>query len=264
MLLWLAAAGVVAVGTNAVTAGRATIVVDQGLVYSSVAMHVHGFVVSMTMALLYFAHLQRSVEHRRAATRLAVAQAAQRTARRRIVRLRVQEMQARIDPQMLFRMLRTVRNLYETDPDRAERFLDELVSFLRAALTAVRDVSSSLARETELARAFMRLQALAGPRSARAVFEIAADASHASFPPGVLLPLLDSAVAADASDIKLSAARRAGSVHVMLAVDAGPSDEALASVRALLTELHGPAAEVSWKTGQNSLQVEMKVPYEHA
>ena len=76
-------------------------------------MHAYAFMSSFIMALLFFAHLQRSHAHEEAAARLAAAQTAQREARRRLVHARLQAVQARIDPQLLFDMLDAVRRSYE-------------------------------------------------------------------------------------------------------------------------------------------------------
>ena len=106
---------------------------------SEQTLHLYSFTFALTMALLFFAHLQRSRRHEEAVARLAVAQAAQREAGRRIVQSRLQAVQARIDPQLLFEMLDAVRRSYAVDPQRAERLLDELTSFLRSALPRLRD-----------------------------------------------------------------------------------------------------------------------------
>ena len=76
---------------------------------SSQSMHLYAFISGLIMALLFFAHLQRSRAHEEAAARLAAAQAAQREARRRLAHARLQAVQARIDPQLLFDMLDAVR-----------------------------------------------------------------------------------------------------------------------------------------------------------
>ncbi|HEU0203735.1 MAG TPA: hypothetical protein VFR86_25265 [Burkholderiaceae bacterium] len=87
-----------------------SILIQQGLIHSAATAHLYAFSFSLVMALLYFEHLRCSRAHEQAAARLAAAQAAQRDARRRIVEARLQEVQARIDPQALFEMLDTVRH----------------------------------------------------------------------------------------------------------------------------------------------------------
>lgn len=261
---WLLAAAAAAGLAHLVTAGRATILIEQGLVHSAPTMHLYGFTFSLIMALLYFAHLRRSREHERAAARLAAAQAAQRRARRRIVEARLQEVQARIDPQLLFKLLDTMRRLYATDAGQAERFLDELIAFLRAALPRLRSDSSSLLRETELARAFAGLCALAGAEGLEMTVDIAPDAMHARFPPGVLLPLLDSALARGAGPCRLTALRLPGGCRLVLSTGAPPSGAAVARVHSLLKELYGTAGNLGVEHTPDTVSVTVEIPYELA
>lgn len=262
--MWLLAACSAAALTNVLTAGRAAILTEQGLVHSALTMHLHGFTVSLVMALLYFVHLRRSREHEEAAARLAAAQTAQRDARRRLAEARLQEVQARIDPQLLFEMLDAVRRLYERDPARAERFLEELIVFLRAALPRLRTASSSLAREAELAGAFVRLRALAGAATSGITVDVASDVMHARFPPGVLLPLLGAAVRGGAGPCRLIAARSNEACRLVLTLHAAPSDACVARVQALLTELYGTSAKLEAESACGVIKVAVEVPHEPA
>ncbi len=263
-VLWILAAGLTAALTNWLTAGRAPILIEQGLVHSTVTMQLNGFTVSLVMALLFFAHLRRSREHQQATARLAAAQTAQRQARRRIAQARLQEVQARIDPQLLFEMLDAVLRLYERDAGRAEHFLDELIVFLRAALPRLRSASSSLLREAELARAFVRLRALAGDARADLAIDVASDALHARFPPGVLLPLLSAAIGGNAGSCGLTAQRSDDGIRVLLTLPAPPSDAVAARVRSLLQELYGTAGQLKLESTAAASKVIVEVPYELA
>jgi len=264
--VWLLAAGLAAATANMVTAARATILIDQGLVQSVWTMYMHGFFYSLVMALLYFAHLRRSDEHEAAVGRLAAAQKAQREVRRSIVQAQLQEVQARIDPELLFDMLGAARRLYEGDAARAEQFIDGLIVFLRAALPRLRNATSSLLREAELAAAYVRLQRLAGNAATDMVVAVGSDAMHARFPPGVLVPLLNRNCGK--GGCRLTATRSADRCRVVLTVDATPSEAVLVRVRGLLDELNGGAAALriecsSGCAGARATDVVVEVPYEH-
>jgi Histidine kinase len=261
--IWLVGAGSAAALANFATTGRTAILVEQGLVYSAQTAHLYAFTFSLIMALLYFAHLRRSRGHEQAAARLAAAQAAQRLARRRTVQGRLQEVQARIDPQLLFEMLETVQRLYQRDAAQAERFLDELIVFLRAALPRLRTASSSLLREVELARAFVRLHAMRGVVDLDIAIEIAPDVIHARFPPGVLLPLLDGVVGG-ARSCGLRAMRSGEYCRVALTLGAAPSLAAVARVRSLLAELYGTGGTVEIESTSDGVTVIVGVPHELA
>lgn len=258
------AACLAAAPAGILTAGRITILIEQGVVHSAGTAHLYAFIFSLIIALLYFAHLRRSREHEQAAARLAAAQMAQRDTRRRIVESRLQEMQARIDPQLLFEMLDTVRRLYERDVAQGERFLDELIAFLRAALPRLRTASSSLTREVELARAYVKLNALADVGGVAMTITVAPDAMHARFPPGVLLPLLDTAVGCDAYPLRLTATRAGDDCRMVLTLGAAPSKASLSRVNSLLLELYGAAGTLEIESAPGAINVIVKVPYEHA
>jgi hypothetical protein len=261
--MWLLAAFIAAGLPNLVTAGRGPVLMEQGLVHSPGTMHLHGFIFSLTIALLYFAHLRRSRVHEQAVARLAAAQASQRHARRRMVQARLLELQARIDPQVLFRMLEVLRRLYQDDAARAEHFLEELTAFLRAALPRLRTPSSSLLREADLACAFVRLHSLASGIELSMVADVAPDVLHARFPPGALLPLLESTVGGS-DRCRLSAARSNDACRLVLTLGAAPAAGAVGHVRSLLVELYGSAGNVTIEKISGAVNVLVQVPYELA
>jgi LytS/YehU family sensor histidine kinase len=108
---------------------------------------------------------------------------------------RLQAMQARVEPQFLFNTLSQVERLYEIDLAAAERMLDNLIDYLRAAMPLMRRTSSTVAQELELARAYLAI--VKARLGERLVFDIdvPAHAGDARLPPMMLLPLIDHAVA---------------------------------------------------------------------
>ena len=260
----LLGAGAAAALAELSTTGRGSILVEQGVVQSFQTMHAYAFVSALIMALLFFAHLHRSRAQEAAAARLVAAQAAQHQARRRLGHARLQAVQARIDPQLLFEMLDAVRHAYEDDASRAERLLDELASFLRAALPRLRSTSSSVLREAQLARAYAQLRALAGATEVKMRLDVSADVADARFPPGVLLPLLDDALRARAGACELIATRSSGNCQLVLTLPARPLDAAVARVRSLLADLYGTSAELAVAHANGVANATVKVPYELA
>jgi Histidine kinase len=253
-----------AAGITELSNGRGYILVEQGVVQSIQTMHAYAFVFALIMALLFFAHLHRSRAQEEAAARLAAAQAAQHEARRRLGQARLQAVQARIDPQLLFEMLDAVRHAYEEDASRAERLLDELASFLRAALPRLRSTSSSVLREAHLARAYVQLRTLAAATDIDVRLEVSSDVANARFPPGVLLPLLDDALRARTGACELIATRSSSDCQLVLTLPARPLDAAVARVRSLLASLYGASAELAVAHANGVASATVKVPYELA
>jgi hypothetical protein len=260
----LVCAGAAAAFATLSTTGRGSILVEQGVTQSIQVMHAYAFVFSLVMALLFFAHLQRSHAQEQAAARLAATQAAQRAARRRLVQSRLQAVQARIDPQLLFEMLDAVRHAYDDDAARAERLLDELVTFLRAALPRMRSTSSSVLREAHLARSYAQLRMLAGAADIDMRLDVSAEVGDARFPPGVILPLLDDALHTRAGACALRATRSSTDCKLVLTLPARPLDAAVGRVRSLLADLYGTSAELVLAHADDVVSATVMVPYERA
>lgn len=253
----------VAAALTEFTNGRGAVLVEQGVVQSSQSMHAYGFVSALIMALLFFAHLHRSRAQEHAAARLSVAQAAQRETRLRLVQARLKALQARIDPQLLFEMLDSVRRAYQQDASRAEELLDELVDFLRAALPRLRNASSTVRGEAKLARAYAHLRALSSADDIDMRLDVADAVADARFPPGVLLPLLDDALRARAGPCALMASRCRDDCEVVVTLPARPTDAAVSRVELLLSDLYGTSAEVALVHTKGVVNVNIKVPYEY-
>ena len=109
---------------------------------------------------------------------------------------RLQAMQARVEPQFLFNTLAQVERLYDTDPAIAGRMLDDLITYLRAAMPLMRDTSSTVGQEIDLARAYLDIVRIR--LGERLAFEIKAppEIRHVRMPPMMLLPLIDHAIVA--------------------------------------------------------------------
>jgi signal transduction histidine kinase len=103
-------------------------------------------------------------------------------------------LQAQIEPHFLFNTLATVKRLYETAPGRGREMLSSLIGYLQAALPSMRQSGSTLARELELARAYLTvLQMRMGDRLKFSV-DAPAELMTAEMPPLVLGTLLENAI----------------------------------------------------------------------
>lgn len=80
--------------------------------------------------------------HARMVDALRAAELSRETSQRRLAEARLAALQARIDPEFLFRTLTKLEQLYEADPPGADRLLEELIVFLRAALAEIQGSSA--------------------------------------------------------------------------------------------------------------------------
>jgi hypothetical protein len=157
--------------------------------------------------------------------RLAQAEIARSRSETLFDQARLASLQGVIDPAFVLRVLDTLRRLYASDVEAAERLLDQLVAFLRLAMPAVRSGRSTLGAEVAIARSQLGLHAALDPARPAWRCEIDAALDDTPFPPLLLQPLLD-ALAAQAAP---------GAAPLLLAARAEGAD-------AVLT-LHGRARE---------------------
>jgi hypothetical protein len=143
------------------------------------------------LVVLVYANVRSSIA---AAQTRNAAEIARIRARRHTIESQLQAMQARVEPTFLFNTLGHVRALYADDPAVAGRMLDDLITYLRAALPHLRESSSTLGKEMELAKAYLNIMRLRiGERLEFSI--VAGSFSHdARFPPMLLLPLIDHAL----------------------------------------------------------------------
>ena len=110
-----------------------------------------------------------------------------------IVHSRLLAMQARVEPKLLSDTLRQVGALYKTQPKSADVLLENLITYLRAALPELREPASTFRRERVLARAYFGMLGCA--RRLSCVVEATEEAGAASMPPMLLLPLMNHVLA---------------------------------------------------------------------
>jgi hypothetical protein len=219
-------------------------------------------------------------DRRRARMALARMRAAElervRTAKR-VVESRLQAMQARVEPQFLFNTLAQVKRLYELDAKLAERMLSDLIAYLRAAMPQMRDTSSTLGQELELARAYLDIVKVRLGDRLTFDIEVPEGAGDARMPPMMLLPLIDHAVVHG-----LAAKPQAGAmIQIVCAVtddrlsvtvvDSGAGfvsetgADGIASIRERLTALYGANARLDLRQrSDQASEAVMEIPCELA
>ncbi len=172
-----------------------------------------------------------------------------------IVEARLQLLQAQIEPHFLFNSLANVRRLSRLDAPAGAMLLSDLLRYLEAALPQMRSGASTVAKEVELARAFLAVhQVRMGPRLAFA-FDVAPELGDAVLPPMMLLTLLENALKhgigplPEGGRIAIRIARDADDKRVHLTVsDTGQGLRSafgqgvgLANIRSRLRSLYGDA-----------------------
>jgi len=191
---------------------------------------------------------------------------------RRMVESRLQTMQACIEPQFLFDTLADVEKLHRAEPRAAVRLIDELIVYLRAALPHLRESNSTVAKEAELAHAWLNIRRLRTGGGPALTVDVGADAGTARLPPMILLPLVDRILAEPVTTphaaLDIVARVDDGRLRIALALrDAGHALarrlDALSGVRERLALLYGSDARlVEGSTPDGAVTVTLDVPHE--
>ncbi|HYR00466.1 MAG TPA: histidine kinase [Casimicrobiaceae bacterium] len=205
-----------------------------------------------------------------AAARMNAAQVERARAQRRTLEMRLQALQARVEPQFLFNTLAQVRDLYEEDSARGARVLGDLIDYLRAALPRLRESGSTFARELDLVGAWLRIVRARGDGPATLRADASPQAMAARLPAMLLLPLIDHVLtgAGTAGAPVVHVAARTGDARLRIEVsfagvllrDSGAGDFP-AEIRDRLRALYGARAhlgvEVSPDRGDRRLFLEI-------
>lgn len=201
-------------------------------------------------------------------------------ARRLAAETQLKLLETQLEPHMLFNTLANLRVLIGLDPVRAQAMLDQLISFLRATLSASRSGSHSL--KDEFARLSDYLQLMQVRMGARLQTELTlpAELQALQIPPLLLQPLVENAIKhglephIEGGHLRVSAALQ-GQVLLLSVSDdgAGLAAEAtttgtrfgLQQVRERLLARYGQQAGLSISAPQaGGCRVEISIPLEEA
>ena len=107
---------------------------------------------------------------------------------------RTQVLRAQIEPHFLFNSLANARRLLRTDGAAGRAMLTDLLRYLETALPRMRAEESTVARETELVRAFLAVhQVRMGPRL-QVALNVPAALGDLRVPPMMLITLVENAL----------------------------------------------------------------------
>ena len=141
-----------------------------------------------------------------------------------VAEIRLKELQASVNPEVLYGALAEVMRRYVAGLSSADRLLDGLVGFLRAAMPSLRAASSTLEAELELTRAYVRLRMELDPERGTWRIEAADDLGALQVPPLQLVDLIDRWTGADTHRAGgvMAISRCAGGARVELRANVGP------------------------------------------
>ncbi len=150
--------------------------------------------ISLSVGLLAAAYFTVWERGQQSATRLRAAELERQGIERQVVESRLNVMKARVEPEFLFLSIGEIQRLYRTDAPAAERHLEDLIAYLRAALPQMRGAASTLGDELHLVSTYLRLHEDAYAGQLDWSFDVDDSLQSLNFPPMALLPLVDDAL----------------------------------------------------------------------
>ena len=222
-------------------------------VYASFGEPVLTFVATVTLAVVYYAKDLRTSDA------LAIAQLGLSQAQKRRLTEELRTAQAALDPDFLFATLAEVDRRFASEPQVAQRLLDALIRYLRAALPPKDEAIGTLGQQATLMRAYLEIEAIRSAGRIQGIIDVPSELETRLFAPALILPLVALA-AGNASAVGLEAQVfvKASLVHGRLTVEvrgdgwesraAAEEEATLASLRQRVGALYGSRAELSFAT----------------
>jgi len=187
-------------------------------------------------------------------------------------RSRIGALQARIRPHFLFNSMNTIASLARTDPVKTEQAVEDLAEVFRATLG--RRDQLTLAEELELARCYLRIEALRLGARLQVEWEIGPDAGALVLPALTLQPLVENAVyhgieGLPGGGVIRIAARRAGEeveISIVNPINAASAARqsghqiALANIEQRLQLMFGRAGVLSTQRTEQEFRVHLRLP----
>jgi len=136
-------------------------------------------------------------ERRRIAQYATVRQIESLRTERNAADMRLAVLQAQVEPHFLFNTLASVRSLIASEPERAARTIDALAAYLRATLPLMRTTGieeATLGRQIDLCLGYLELMNVRTAGRIEVRVEANDEARAQSFPPLILLTLVENAV----------------------------------------------------------------------
>lgn len=239
------------------------------IVESAEAWDADGWWVMLSTSLLAVVFYAASDHEARVARASYNAELERAVVQRKVVESRLAVMQARVEPEFLFAALADARRLYQSAPPAADKLLDDLIVYLRAALPQMRGESSTIGREIDLCAAYLAVAPSA--REGRMTLATSVDATvrDVPLPPMVLLPLAQAMANPGEGVVRLEAERRDDVALIVLTTivierPAGWSEQVLMASRETLAHFYGGSASIEAVRHGKAWVAEIRIPHNDA
>ena len=202
---------------------------------------------------------------RRAGDELHAAQMAALVTEHDLVEGDLRAAQARVDPDFLFESLRNVELAYAAAMEQGQERLDALIRFLRAALPGDDTGTSTVARERELAEAYVGVVRPAAASTFECNVSVEPTAGTEALPPMLLLPLVRWALGGEpAQRLIISIGRRDALLEIVVRSPGkgrgAPDERELDAIRERLRQLYPAGARIDASVEHGMRQAVLALP----
>jgi sensor histidine kinase YesM len=216
--------------------------------YTNSMDRVFVFVSTGTLSAVYFFRITRTSDA------LANAQIGLSEARRRALGEELRSAQAALDPEFLFATLGDVDRRFESEPEVAQRLLDALIRYLRAALPTSDEVIDTLGQQAVLARAYLDIETIRSDGRLQGEVIVPSDLEARPFAPALVMPLVALAVSGNdgGRHVTVRASVQGGWLVIEVRSDGLQGElgiqemSPLASLRERVAVLYGSQAQLSF------------------
>ncbi len=187
---------------------------------------------------------------------------------------RIQALQSRIRPHFLFNSMNIIASLIESEPETAERVVEDLSELFRASLKQA-DSPVSLEHEIELCKRYIGIEKLRLGDRLRVNWQVEALPASASIPLLTLQPLLENAIyhgiqpLADGGQIGVLIQHQKGAINITVSnpcpetkVESSQKSNriALENIRSRLQALYGEKARLSTHVSDGVFVTQLSYP----
>ena len=116
------------------------------------------------------------------------------TSEKKAVESNLRLLQAQIEPHFLFNTLSNILSLLETDLDKGKCMLEDLIHYLRMALSKTRGDTTTIGQEMEMIRAYMNIFKVRMGERLRYKVDVPDKINDIPFPPMLIQPLVENAI----------------------------------------------------------------------
>jgi hypothetical protein len=211
----------------------------------------------------------------------ALHQARERLLEKQLLQAQLKTLQAQVEPHFLFNTLASVQRLVATNTPAAMQMLEDLSQYLRASLPDMRESQSTVAREVDMARAYLSIMQVRMGQRLRYSIQLPEALRDKPFPPMMLLSLVENAVEHGVADraqgqVTISATADAQGIELRVSDDGAgfdaqaPAGVGLRNIRERLQALYGERGQLNLEERSNAdgaapgVAASIKIPHDRA